>query len=201
MDERGQEQVDKLASQLTGTATLHVLKRREIENYLLDPAALTKFITEKAWRGDRRRLEVSPDEVQAALQEIADGLRDYSIVKRVTARLCGIHRVDRDAIFASLEEQGLTEAATVAISKLEQEVSQLRNQLAELVELATRQVEEGWTQNKMFIAPGHEILDELMKRYGLRFNKDRDTGDLAALIETEQVAQELVRLLASIASS
>jgi predicted ATPase len=198
-DERDDIQVENLGRRLGGGARLHVLARREIENYLVDAQAISTLIQDKAKRGGRRGVEPSADEILLALGSVADRLRETSVAKRVAARLCGVHRVDRAALLGDPSEGALVHAADKAIEDMENGIAQLRADIQRHVSEAKLEVDSGWERDKLSVAPGHELLDGVFQQYGLRFNKDRDCGDLAALIKTEKIPDELAALLRDIA--
>ncbi|HEX5404205.1 MAG TPA: AAA family ATPase [Pseudonocardiaceae bacterium] len=199
-DEREQIQIEKLLGQLGGQAGLHVLKNREIENYLLDPVSLADFIGQKSIRAGLRAVEVGASEVAEKLPIIAENLRETTLMKRVAAQLCGVHRVDRNKLFEEADRTTLMDAAVSAISDLEESITALKSQVSEMVHDSESEISGMWESHKMSIAPGHEILDNLLKEYGLRFNKDRDSGDLALLIPKDRIPSEIKEMLRTITS-
>ncbi|WP_409183708.1 AAA family ATPase [Amycolatopsis sp. VS8301801F10] len=194
-DEKQEVQIDRLVAQLEGQAELHVLTRREIENYLLVPGSIASFIKEKSWRSAKREILVDPSTVLQRLPEVADGLQSTSILKRLASQLCQVYRIDRNRLFEESSESSLADAAQLVVKDLEAAISDLRREIPELVSRAQDEVTSNWDGLKLEMAPGHEILDELMKDHGLRFNKDRDSGHLAALVPVEEVASEIESLL------
>lgn len=75
---------DELAAstlaKLEAMDTVEVLQRRELENYLLDPAAVTKVLNDLNLKGQPA---ASDDDVAMAIQEAAEDLRRMVIVNRV----------------------------------------------------------------------------------------------------------------------
>jgi predicted ATPase len=59
----------RLLDRLEASPGVHVLHRRELENYLLDPAAITKVLSDRD-----PSIRVQPEQVSAALREAADEL-------------------------------------------------------------------------------------------------------------------------------
>lgn len=118
----------------------------------------------------------------------------------MAAQLCRAHRVDRKKLFEEADRAPLMSAAASAILRLEESITELKSQVSELVSEAEAEVSEMWESRKVSIAPGHEILDSLLKDYGLRFNKDRDSGDLALLIPEDRVPMEIKEMLYKITS-
>jgi putative ATP-dependent endonuclease of OLD family len=141
-DEKDQSQFDKLAEQLGGQANLHVLQRREIENYLIEPAVVAEYINDK-------RATITPiaaADIVTTLNEVAEEIRPLSVAKQVAAIACGIHRADRDHILDQWEKNGLSSAADAALEQLEKEVSALRSNLPERVAEIENMIEENCTK-------------------------------------------------------
>jgi ABC-type cobalamin/Fe3+-siderophores transport system ATPase subunit len=188
---------DKLAQQLGDQAELHVLQKREIENYLIQPDMVAEYIN-----GRRPSIEpISTDDVSAVLDEVAEGLLPLSIAKRVAAIACGVHRADRDKILEQWRQKGLSEAADEALERIEKEVSALRGKLSECVAEVEASINKNWKHSKLDIVPGHELLDGVFNHYGLRFKKDRDAGELARRLNSAQISPELKSLINNLTSN
>lgn len=194
-DERSEEAIAKLTEQLGGDAQLHVLKKREIENYLIDDGAISELINRRLRSKRSRTLESTTEDIQDAIQGKADELRDLGIAKRVASSVCGVYRARRDVIFESYSGKGLARAASDAVAELQQELNCLASAIPEIVNSAEQEVESKWASSKLAIAPGAEVLDGVFSTYGLRYRKDRDASDLAELIRRDAVPEEIRALL------
>jgi putative ATP-dependent endonuclease of the OLD family len=78
-DERSEENISSLTHSLGQNSTMHVLRRRELENYLAQPTALSLLIAERA------NVALEEDEVREMLDTTANDLRNVSVSKRLAA--------------------------------------------------------------------------------------------------------------------
>ena len=200
-DEKDQSQFDKLTEQLGTEASLHVLQRRELENYLIHPDILAAYIVRRRAEAGLRIAQVSSEEIGQALNEEADKLRELSIAKRVAAKACSVHRADQRGILERWREEGIEAASSNALAEVEESIRLLRESLHEAVEEARRTIEQDWDTRKLEIVPGHELIDNVFKRYDLRFKKDRDAGQIAQMMRGEHIPQELKLLVRTAVAS
>lgn len=200
-DERSEDSVTKLENQLGEGAKLHVLGRREIENYLLDEEAMSNLINRRlrVTNAKAETLATTAD-VRVVLGEVADGLRDLSVAKRVAGAVCGVYRAPRHILLEHYGEVGLASAAELAIARLKEEVDGLVASVSSVVSSAEADVESQWAAEKLSIAPGVELLDGVFSKYGLRYRKDRDASDLAALVPRASIPAEVQDIFSSITS-
>jgi hypothetical protein len=193
-DEADDEEVVRMTARLGARASLKVLERRELENYLLDPAALRAFVSEKR---EAAGLPVAgaPDEaaVAATLNEVAVGLRDEVVRLQLGKRLLSsIHLGSRRMVGTPNE-------------RIEQAITDLQERLRTLE--PTRQAIEGemavgWPESALALVPGSLILDRLAQRFEIRFNKNAgDRARLAHLIKANAVPEEIEEFLNRIAAS
>ena len=82
-DERDDTEVNRMMERLGKRARLIVLKKRELENYLLDPFALAQLFEEKQSQAGRTSVSVDADTVRKVLQEEADKLKQEVIRLRL----------------------------------------------------------------------------------------------------------------------
>jgi predicted ATPase len=89
-DERAPSDVEELREKLGGR--LHVLDRRELENYMLQPRAILAALRSKCHGGPlQEQLDrCSEKEVDGLIQAEADKLQGMVLVKRIRARLKGL---------------------------------------------------------------------------------------------------------------
>jgi hypothetical protein len=197
-DERGSAEVARMEELARENASVHVLEKRELENYLLSPVAVAAFIAQKRHLGGLDGSSPSPEEVSAALDECADELKELAIVKRAEARLC------RPAYPQRAEEGRLDDAARqvhAILSKLSSDVSERASEVDEVVAQIRAEVEGVWGRAKLDIVPGDALLDAVCKRYEVRYRKGQGDGSrLAGGIDPKGLSRELVDLLQSIAA-
>lgn len=194
-DEQREDGIKRLESLLEGRAELHILQRREIENYLIDPTAIAELITRNSIRYGLGQAVPSPDEIAAVLGEAADELRMLSVAKRVINDVCRWHPLDRRELARTAISDGLSDALQNALSEFESEIASIRSNVAEEILQTEQWLDAEWADRKLEIVPGHELLDKVMSRYGLRFHKDRDGSELARLLPAERIPFELENLM------
>ncbi|MEU7572882.1 AAA family ATPase [Micromonospora sp. NPDC049240] len=189
-DERTEEEISRLASMCGDWANLHILARRELENYLLDPAAIAKFIAKKT-NGQSRP---TADEVGTALSEVAEELKATTVAKMIARKYC-------TPLYFDMSEAKLDSPDDIASRTL----SQLGRMSARLAELASSvesdvskmevEMSANWSERKLVSAPGTELLDGVAKRFGCRYRKDRDGAIIASFMEPISIDSNLQRLL------
>ena len=188
-DEREDTEVQAMAERLGERAKLHVLKRRELENYLLAPAAIRGFVGEK--RGlsseelDRELPEIA--EIEAAIADEADALKEEVVRLRVNRQLLrplflqvrGNDGTPRELIDSAIEDL--------------QERARLTDETTARIEA---EVEDRWVESSNEIAPGHRLLDGIARRFGVRFAKNKgDAVRLARHMTHSDVPREIRQLL------
>lgn len=190
-DEREDVDVAKMLHRLGDRAKLFVLTRRELENYLVVPGPVTRFLREKRrLAGAGGAPEISEEAVKLAINESADELKGEVIRLRVEQKLL-------QPVFPSRYEAGESvqqklKAASDAIASRQGDAERVTAETA-------RDVEAGWAEHRLNWTPGAALLDRVARRFGLRFNKDAGDGlRLAEEFEPGQVSTELRTLLLSV---
>ena len=186
-DERDEIEVKRMVERLGNTATLKVLERRELENYLLDPVAIARFIAEKRAAAALPAESPPVAEVNDLIDEVARGLKEEVIrlrFRQATLRPVFLH---------GREDEGSVE------DRLSQAVELLSERMKGLAVTRDRIVAEvgmEWERVASQRAPGSLILDAVARRYDVRFSKDSgDAARLARLLRREAIPDELRHLL------
>ncbi|MFH8716668.1 AAA family ATPase [Streptomyces zaomyceticus] len=167
----------EVVEKLTQSENVHVLNCREIENYLLDPQAISSNLS----RQPNLQASVNPDAVREEIEQCVESLKGAMVVNRVARRLPGVRLVD-NVMRGGLAKKGASqnEFWEVIESRLPK-VEAMRKQIAELWDTATNEVATMTVEELVKWAPGEEILDAVyMKFLGRRFKKRADGGALAA---------------------
>ncbi|MFF7487404.1 ATP-dependent endonuclease [Streptomyces luteogriseus] len=193
-DERDEEDLRKLQRQISGVSELQLLKRRELENYLLAPAALATFIADKSSQASTP----AEDEISRALDEICDSLLSISIERRVLKKVCAPLYPNREAVINRDEGADFAASVTTQLSKITESLTQLESELDTLIRDADAEVRQEWESRKHEIVPGEEVLTLLLQRYGLRFNKRQDCLKIAALMKREEIPTEISQVISSL---
>lgn len=194
-DERDSEGVAELVGKLGEKGRLLVLQRRELENYLLSNRAISRLIAERTGGAHNP----TPEEVSALISEIVEELRGLCVAKRVAAQVCRPVIPDRSA-FGACNGSNVESIAEEALAGAEESLKKMRESLSSTVASARESVEREWPSNRKSIVPGSELLDEVMKRFGLRYKKERDGVLLAERMEASEIPAELSSLLCEIGS-
>jgi hypothetical protein len=195
-DENDDSDVARMRVRLNGRASLHVLKKRELENYLLSPSAVSAFLLEKLSTAVKQGADTSPKGIHSALDQCAEQLKNFAIVKRVAKTLCKPTFASR---FTAGDFEGDGKAKVT--EKLEEQLMELRSRRDSIEDAFAREtdlLEQDWADLKQDLVPGPELLDLVFQRFGLRFRKETDSSRLAAYVGAEEIAPEIRDVLRSI---
>lgn len=181
------EMSDESAAKLCASSRVHLLARRELENYLLDPDGIAAAIG-----------ETTPAAIRARLGPAADATRAAVLLKMVVARLRPIRTPDRKAVGklvnagANLDDLLDEIRSITSPAELEQRV---RSAWAE----ASAILDRDWEQRKLELAPGEEVLTAIWQTEHRRYDKKRDGPRIAAAMH--EPPSELADLIASLAEA
>ncbi|WP_431900464.1 AAA family ATPase [Micromonospora chalcea] len=123
-----------IEARMVAEPTVHLLERREMENYLLDPAVLISYFKGQG-------CVVSHEEMESSLIEAADQLRPLVILKGVLARLEPFYYVD-DRFRAQLVKRcggldDLVQQVSDRLPRADDVENRIRNNWAEVSEAVT----------------------------------------------------------------
>jgi hypothetical protein len=185
-DQRSSEDVSALEYRLEGR--IHVLSRRELENYLLVPRALREALRTKC-RTDYETLtklsETSDEYIERMIQESADGLYGWVLLKRIRAELGGLRGgfLTREAVDSLATETDHENLPKMIYQAVEAQVSPHlgESHIERLVFEQKEALDAEWVERdqRPFIAPGEEIVDAVFRNFGVRYKKPRDTVRIA----------------------
>lgn len=195
-DENDDSDVERMRARLNGRASLHVLKKRELENYLLSPNAVSAFVREKLASATKQGADSSPEGIRSILDQCAEQLKNFAIVKRVAKTMC---RPTFTSRFTAADFEGDGKAKVT--EKLEEQLKELtsrRDNIEDAFARETAVLERDWADLKQDLVPGPELLDLVFQRFGLRFRKETDSSRLAAYVALGEIDQEIRELLHSI---
>jgi hypothetical protein len=189
-DEADDLEVNRMIERLSGRAKLAVLKRRELENYLLSEAAVAAFIEEKQKAGGSTGQRPDLESVRQAIKEESLSLKDEVIRLRLERRLLTPVFLHTQKITGSVDER-----ITSAIERLTVRRDGVGRERRAIVD----EVEQDWEGQALNCAPGSLVLDRVAKRFGVTFSKDKgDSECLARLLPQDLVDPELRGLLSDI---
>jgi len=199
-DERDEAEVQKLIGSLGNRVKTCVLTRRELENYLVVPRAISEFVRlkrELSAAGDKTI--PSEREILKAIGDSADLLKHVAVERRVVKQACSPIYPDRKAIL-NRAEGTFVERVKEELSRQGAELVDTLNGIEEIIKNHTRTIDENWATRKTEVVPGDLLLDEVCKQFGVRFNKERDSSRLAGLMKPDEVAIEIRDLLRELSS-
>ena len=186
-DERSETEIKRMVDRIGDRAELVVLKRRELENYLLEPRAILKLVKEKAATSKDKLRDIDEDQIKRDIIEISEGLLDRVVQLLVEKKLLS-------PIYAKYGGNTVSE-------KLEQmsQAAALRAKDAPQIEKSIRdELETSWKADSTFRAPGSEIIDGVLQKYGFTYNKLKDGPRLARFLEPVEIAREIHLLLTEV---
>jgi hypothetical protein len=147
----------QLLDRLDASEVVHVLQRRELENYLFDPDAIAQVLL-------ARGRPVDPAEVSTALRQAADTLQGLVILKRVAWEQASIRLVDR-ALLKRLAREGPGLARLQAAVAERLPSDDLSERLAKRWAAVEAEITADWAGRWQDLAPGEEVLDALWRKY------------------------------------
>jgi hypothetical protein len=182
----------RLKEDFAESAALHVLGRREIENYLFSPSANVAHIAARMRIGNQKAPEsLTVIEFSRRIDECVEKLKGLATWKRVVAST-------RKPFYPTDDERSIPDTIELMKERSKQALERLQDSVAKSVtavddacERAAADVAEKWPLRKLDVVPGSALLDEIYKSYGLRFDKLRDGVMIASLMEKHEIDQEL----------
>ena len=168
---------------------VYVLRRRELENYLLDAGAVAAAMVER---------EVAPaalidaDAVGQALREEADRLKPVVILKRIVGELVSRRLVDRELV-ADLVKHGVTLERFRAAVAQRLPSEQLLDEVTQRWAAAEKDLEDAWEEHWQELAPGSEVLAGLWRSDERTYDKLHDGLAIAKGMSAPAELTEVIR--------
>ncbi len=195
-DEKDDAEIAKLQKKLGKNATLRILDKREIENYLICPRAIREFIRlKKELTSDGDMSLPDESDIIKNLQEQAEKLKQIAIDKRVVKTLCKPIYPSLNDIFEETQVTPITKKVDEEIKNM---IEQLKNGLSKIDDVYKSKVEllnSDWETNKLNVVPGDLLLDNLCKEYGVRFKKEQDSVRLAAIMNEDEIDETMKSII------
>lgn len=169
------------AERLARSGNVHVLDCREIENYLLDPKAITSVLA----RQPQLKMEVTSRSVEEVIRQSVESLKPSMVVNRVARRMQNVRLMDH-VMRGQLAKQGASqEEFWRSIEARLPDPESIRSSIGEFWEEASGEVSEMGDDQLVKWAPGEEVLNAVYLHFlGRRFKKRSDGGELASAIES-----------------
>lgn len=166
-DEKASTDVEKLQKQVGPHCKIRSLPVREIENYLLSPDAIARYLALRLSR------DITAAQIGEIIKKSVESLRDFALAKTVFSRISA-----PAYITVNLEPTQAFERQYCEFKKsLQQESAEIasRVQIMEtsLPELKA-EFDQNWEADKLRMAPGVELLNAVFAEYGMSYRKMRD---------------------------
>jgi len=186
-DERSEQEITKMVERIGDRARVIVLKRRELENYLLDPDAVAALLIEKSQSTGEKLNSINLSELEEAIAKAADELLDRTVQLSLEKKLLRpiYAKYGGETVVEKLEK--MAEAAAARIGDAQRVEDEVRRSLS-----------ENWAREAKLKAPGSEILDSVFRTFGLRYSKTKDGPRLAKGLDADRVDRELSTMLAEV---
>jgi len=176
---------------LQNTKTVEVLQRRELENYLLEPAAVARVLAALVVDGTSAP---TARDVATAMVKAAENLRHKVVVNRVCRQIQPDRPLMDHRLRQRLAGKGTDqEAVTAAILSRLMTEDDLRAQIQAAWAAAEEEVALHSDDGLLAIAPGEEILNAIFRRFARRGYNKRDDG--VAIARAMQAPPEEIRML------
>jgi hypothetical protein len=150
-DEREDDDVKRMMGRLGNRAHLHVLERRELENYLIDVQAILRLVRARLEESGRPFDEVTEASLASELQDSKTALKPEVIrLKMVRAVLRPIHLIGR-SVEGTFEER---------LRNARENLDARLNQLPGIEKEITAATENNWGHHSGEMVPGTELARE-----------------------------------------
>ncbi len=198
-DEKDDAEIAKITSRLKEQAATRILTKREVENYLVCPRPIREFIKFKNQAGG-----LNPDslpteaDIRRTIDESAEKLKQVAIDKRVVKIICQPIYPSPKRLFEDAPNLPIPERVENELGIMVGQLEEARKKAHETLEEQTKLVDAIWNAKKLDIVPGDILLDRVLREYGLRFHKERDSAHLAGLMNAGEIDHEIIEIIREI---
>lgn len=199
-DEKDDNEINKLKQFAGDNATVKVISKREIENYLIHPRAISEFINLKndlAGHSPDASIPL-PEDVKSTLDKCVEDLKQIAIDKRVAKRICRPIYPNLNALFKDERESTITDRTINEIEELINGLKDRRDNAQNVCDEETKYIQNAWEAHKFDIVPGDVLLDKVCQEYGYRFKKEQDGPRLATLMNETEISSEFQTIIREI---
>jgi putative ATP-dependent endonuclease of the OLD family len=194
-DERAESEINSIKEALGARIVVWPTHAREIENLLIVPSAIARYISERKSDGTT----VNAKDVDEILDRKADELKGYTFLKHLGHHLRPIYP-DREMPDLPLGTTECIEHFREIVNAMQKAAGDIQKNLDAIQKQVNEELERRWDKDKRKLVPGAALLDELFKTYGLRFVKLRDGPGLAAKLDVSDINLELQSILRNLDS-
>ena len=200
-DERDEGEVAKLQAIAGANAKVKVLDRRELENYLTSPSAISEFIAlKRKLLGEKTASNLpSGSEILQTIDECAEKLKQHTIDKQTVRALCSPAYPDVKRLFGDGGDATIIERVVKEFERLIAQLEDSKGRAPTVYGEQSDRVGSAWSGKKLHLVPGAELLDMVCQAYGIRFKKEQDGPRLASLVSATEIPAEIQQILREIA--
>jgi predicted ATP-dependent endonuclease of OLD family len=201
-DERSDTEMAKLR-ELLGER-VHLLQRRELENYLLEPRALLAALRSKHSDDATITEKIdasSKEEVSKIIKMTADSLYNLVLMKRIRAELAGLRGglLPRDAAVGLSHKVHYKHFPRIIRREIESRISEHLDTLKidDIMFRVGFRLNIDWadTSQHSWIAPGEEIVTAVFHHFGSEYKKPNDTLRIVREMKADEISDEIAELL------
>ncbi len=178
------------------------MRKREIENYLVCPQTVAKFIKLKrevlAQEKGGDELEPSIVDLEKVIDECVEELRQFTIDKRVVRRLYKPIRPSFDWVVEKRHGTSIMEQIIDENHRMMKQIEKVNEEVKIVYEEQANEVNAIWQSRKLELVPGDHLLDMVCRKYKTRFKKDTDGSRLAALMSEQEIDEEIKEIIREI---
>lgn len=214
-DEKSNRTIQKIQEQVK--ENIHILERREIENYLLLPKYILEIMRIKA-KGNQGILEkletVQPEDIKQLISSKMDELKNVVLIKRIREEIGGgtfLPDVVLGNLIAETKEVNLNAlfdrmyTLDTLVDKIYKAVTKTVNdrcskdRLKNIVKEQASTIKEIWTdgkdEDKKKIVPGEAVLKGVFENFGLKYDKMKDGERIAQKMKVDEIQPEIRSIL------
>lgn len=203
------EKSDKTISQIKKSIKkLHILERREIENYLLDPEAIRQVLllkTKSNLKVQNSLAEVNKAEINKKIINNLESLKKIVLLKRIREDVGGGSLLPYSEIDKLIKEIDSINPTNLCdkLTKIANDNfnTECKSQIIEIVkkhiEILNQQWQKSTDQEKMNFIPGEEILAMIFSEFGLKYKKN-DGFLLAQHMSSSTIPKEINQILSEL---
>jgi len=181
-DEKSEDTIKKIKAQVEN---LHILERREIENYLLNPRAIIKAMKIKAGQSPRileKLSGVKEKEVNYLISSEVENQKDTVLLKRIKEQIGGGVFLSDDVVDCIIDENSNLDTVTL-VNQLDIAINNKIKEMCgkkiikNIVERQSAIFDKLWSsksRKKSQLVSGKRVLQGIFDKFGLKYDAVKD---------------------------
>lgn len=204
-DEKDKDEVSRLEDRLKETAKMKVLNKREIENYLIVPKAILRFIEFKQKHLPDSKYLPTEEDIKRLIEQYSDKFKMWTILKRIVKKISSPSYFNVSSLFDHLSEEenliSISQKISDEIESIINKMNERKQNLSSICQKEEKDIEDRWSRCKLDMIPGDLLLDKICQEYGVRFKKSTDGSRLASFMNKNDIDPEIESLIKEIGKS